>query len=385
LLAPKVRHFTLAKLFLHVGFHKTGTTSLQDALNRNRKELQSQGIIYPKTRKFRAQHEFAWSVGQRGWGWKQFGGSQAGPGPARRMFRLIRSSKQNLIISSEFLSELMPPKIQKLVSSIGDKDLRVIFTVRPVAKILPSAYQQEVKNGSKLTYDKWLDRVLDPEKESRVRTRFWTRHSHHLEIAKWAEVVGSDNIAVIVSDESKPGFLTDSFFRLIGADTSNFRESKKEIVNRSMDLAEIELLRRINEKFDRNLGWDEYVVGIRSTLVKTWTQSLPSEGSPGKLSNPESFKRAIDERVHEVAEGIRGLGVEVIGDIDSLAKATYGTNEIPGAISIEDLVDPILARTRLTTLDSYKSSELIMIAVKRVIKNRLKDLKVLLGKKQKAI
>jgi hypothetical protein len=104
----KVRHFTLAKLFLHVGFHKTGTTSLQDALNRNRKELQSQGIVYPKTRKFRAQHEFAWSVGQRGWGWKQFGGSQAGPGPARRMFRLIRSSKQDLIISSEFLSELSP-------------------------------------------------------------------------------------------------------------------------------------------------------------------------------------------------------------------------------------------------------------------------------------
>jgi hypothetical protein len=181
----------------------------------------------------------------------------------------------------------------------------VIFTVRPVAKILPSAYQQEVKNGSKLTYDKWLARVLDPEKESRVRTRFWKRHSHHLEIAKWAEIVGVANISVIVADESKPNFLTESFFELVGADTSNFRESKKDIVNRSMDLAEIELLRRINAKFDRNLGWDEYVVGIRSTLVKTWTQSLPSENSPGKLANPEAFKQAIDQRVGEVAEGIR--------------------------------------------------------------------------------
>jgi hypothetical protein len=375
----------MPKLFLHVGFHKTGTTSLQDALNRNRAELLTQGLIYPKTRRFRAQHEFAWSAGKRGWGWKQFGGSQAGPGPARRMFRLIRSSKQDVIISSEFLSELTPAKIQKLISSIGDKDLRVIFTVRPVAKILPSAYQQEVKNGSKLTFDRWLERVLEPEKENRNKTRFWTRHSHHIEIDKWAEVVGKDRITVIVADESKPEFLTESFFKLVQADTSNFRESKKEVVNRSMDLAEIELLRRINAKFDRNMGWDEYVVGIRSTLVKTWTQSLPSENSPGKLVNPEAFREAIDQRVAQVTEGIRSLGVEIFGDVDSLAEARYGSNTIPSSIDIENLVDPILARTRLTTLDSYKASELVLIAIKRVIRNRIKDLKVFLGKKQKAI
>ena len=375
----------MPKLFLHVGFHKTGTTSLQDALNRNRAELLTQGLVYPKTRRFRAQHEFAWSAGQRGWGWKQFGGSQAGPGPARRMFRLIRSSKQDVIISSEFLSELTPPKIQKLISSIGDKDLRVIFTVRPVAKILPSAYQQEVKNGSKLTFDRWLERVLEPEQENRNKTRFWTRHSHHIEIAKWAGVVGKERITVIVADESKPEFLTDSFFKLVGADTSNFVESKKKIVNRSMDLAEIELLRRINAKFDRNLGWDEYVVGIRSTLVKTWTQSVLSENSPGKLANPEAFKQAIDKRVNEVTEGIRSLGVEILGDVGSLSEAKYGSNKIPSSIDIENLVDPILARTRLTTLDSYKASELVLIAIKRVVSNRIKGLKALLGKKQKAI
>ena len=375
----------MAKLFLHVGFHKTGTTSLQDALNRNRKELQSQGIVYPKTRKFRAQHEFAWSVGQRGWGWKQFGGSQAGPGPARRMFKLIRSSKQNLIISSEFLSELSPEHIKKLASSIGDKELRVIFTVRPVAKILPSAYQQEVKNGSKLTYDKWLARVLDPEKESRVRTRFWRRHSHHLEIAKWAEIVGVANISVIVSDESRPGFLTDSFFELIGASTNSFRESKKDIVNRSMDVAEMELLRRINEKFDRNLGWDEYVASIRSTIVKTWTQSIPSENSPGRLANPEKFKDRIDQRVREVTEGIRNLGVEVIGDVDSLAKAKYGSNVIPEQINIDVLVEPILARTRASVLDSYKTSSLIKIALRRARRNLKREYRQLIGKRQKAI
>ena len=375
----------MPKLFLHVGFHKTGTTSLQDILNRNRKELLSQGIIYPKTRKFRAQHEFAWSVGQRGWGWKQFGGSQAGPAPAKRMYRLLRSSKQDVVISSEFLSELKPEQIKKLVTSIGTLDLKVIFTVRPVAKILPSAYQQEIKNGSKLTYDRWLKRVLEPEKENRNKTRFWTRHSHHIEIAKWAEVVGKDRISVIISDESKPEFLTDTFFELVGAKTESFRESKKETVNRSMDLAEIELLRRINEKFDRNLGWDEYVADIRSTIVKTWTQSIPSENSPGRLANPEIFKDRIEQKAKEVTEGIKALGVEVFGDVESLSKAKYGTNNIPEQISIDDLVEPILARTRTSVLDSYKTSELLKIALRRGYKNLKREYRRLIGKRQKAI
>jgi hypothetical protein len=75
----------------------------------------------------------------------------------------------------------------------------------------------------------------------------------------------------------------------------------------------------------------------------------------------------------------------VIGDVDSLSVATYGSNTIPSSIDIENLVDPILARTRLSTLDSYKASELVLIAIKRVVRNRIKGLKVLLGKKQKAI
>ena len=375
----------MSKLYLHVGFHKTGTTSLQDALNRNRNELLAQGYLYPKTRKFRAQHEFAWSAGQRGLGWKQFGGSKAGPGPARRMYRLLRSSKQDFIISSEFLSELKPEQINRLLSFIGNRELEVIFTVRPVAKILPSAYQQEVKNGSKLSYDLWLERVLEPDKENRNKTRFWARHSHHIEIAKWSEIVGKDRVTVIISDESKPSFLTETFFGLVGVDTQNFRESKKVVVNRSMDLAEIELLRQINQKFDRTLGWDEYVADIRSTLVKTWTQSAPSEASPGRLANPEAFKDRIDQKVQAVTEGIKGLGVEVIGDVDSLAKAKYGENTIPDHISIEGLVEPILARTRERVLDSYKVTGLLKLMFVRASKSLIREIRRLLGKKQKAI
>jgi hypothetical protein len=301
------------------------------------------------------------------------------------MYKLIRASKQDVVISSEFLSELTPERIQKLLSSIGTKDLRVIFTVRPIAKILPSSYQQEVKNGSKLTYDRWLKRVLEPVAENRNKTRFWNRHSQHNEIAKWADLVGKDRVTVIISDESRPQFLIDSFFNLIGADFSKLRESGKATANRSMDLAEIELLRRINERFDRTLGWDEYVANIRSTIVRTWTHSPAHSTSPGKLSTPESFAERMNEKILEVTEGIKNLGVDIVGDVDSLSEVKFGSNATPSQIDIEDLIEPILARTRQSVLDSFTTKTLFKLAIARALRNIKRDAKMLIGKKKKVI
>jgi hypothetical protein len=68
-----------------------------------------------------------------------------------------------------------------------------------------------------------------------------------------------------------------------------------------------------------------------------------------------------------------------------MAKAKYGENTIPDHISIEGLVEPILARTRETVLDSYKTTALLKLILVRASKSLIRDIKRLLGKKQKAI
>jgi hypothetical protein len=169
---------------------------------------------------------------------------------------------------------------------------------------------------------------------------------------------------------------------LLGVSTENFRESKKEVVNRSMDLAEIQLLTNINESFDRNLGWAEYVVGIRSSLVKTWTHRPYSANSPGRLKNPKEFAGPIEQKAQEITTGLKKLGVEVIGDLSSLEESSYGENQIPSVIEISNLVEPILSRTRAITLDSYKSSELLVLALIRSAKAVKQSFKRLIGKKK---
>jgi hypothetical protein len=375
----------MKKLVLHVGFHKTGTTALQYTLSSNRQALLEQGVIYPKTRRFRAHHEFAWSIGDRGWGWKELGGVKAGPKPAERLFKLLQKSDLDAVVSSEFLSELSKDQIKVLVERIKPRDLRVVFTVRPISKILPSAYQQEIKNGSTKTYSTWLARVFDPEKENRNKTRLWNRHNHHLEIQKWAEIVGKENVTVIVSDDANQNFLTDAFFDLISVDQSSFKPPKDAVINRSMDTAEMELLRQLNTNFNRQLGWDEYVANIRSTFVKGWTHNAPSPNSSGRLQNPVEYKPQIEAKALEIVEGISKLGVEVRGELDLLAKASFGESPTPTHIAIDDLIPSILNRTRKSALDSYSEWSLIRTALGRKKREWKKAVTDLFSRKSKGI
>ena len=53
----------MKKLIFHPGFHKTGTTALQQALSEARKELKVSDFNYPNTRG-KAHHSAAWAITQ---------------------------------------------------------------------------------------------------------------------------------------------------------------------------------------------------------------------------------------------------------------------------------------------------------------------------------
>jgi len=49
------------KVFIHVGFHKTGTTAIQESLFANSKALKDLGTTYVRTGK-KASHRAAWAL-----------------------------------------------------------------------------------------------------------------------------------------------------------------------------------------------------------------------------------------------------------------------------------------------------------------------------------
>ena len=124
------------QLILHVGFHKSGTSALQESFSAQRAGLAAEGVLYPNIGR-KAHHRIAWALAQKPWGWKARGGETTPFKHFSKMVRLVnRSGTEKIVLSSEFFSELSPDQIQKIAGAIKGREVKVLFTLRPLVKLL---------------------------------------------------------------------------------------------------------------------------------------------------------------------------------------------------------------------------------------------------------
>ena len=312
-------------ILLHVGPHKTGTTAIQHAFRLCGPALAEHGVRYAGSRRHRV--DAAQAV------------RSTDPKPTDRhglrQWRALvdearAAADARVVISSEWLSEATSAAIPRIVEDLGVDRVHVVVTLRPLASILPSQWQQYVQGGIRLAYDEWLDAVLlHPDR--RVTPSFWQRHRHDQLVGRWADVVGRDRVTAVVADERDPGFVLRTFEALVGLPegTLVLHEDRS---NRSLTWPEIEVVRRIQATLDE-LGVDG---PLRQGLVlygaaPAIRERVPLPGEP-RIETPGW---AVDEAVRigtEMAEGIAASGVHVVGDLARLAAAPErrpGASESP--------------------------------------------------------
>ena len=226
------------ELILHVGFHKSGTSALQESFAAQRAELAAAGVLYPNIGR-KAHHRIAWALTQKPWGWKARGGETTPFKHYSKMVRLInRSGSEKILLSSEFFSELTPDQIQKIAGAIKGREVKILFTLRPLVKLLASSYQQYLKYGTKADYVEWLHSVLDEPGVSKVNPTFWKRHTHGDVVARWRELFGAQAVTVVIADESKPEFHFDLENEILGLD-KNFMKVKSTGNKRTISKKEV--------------------------------------------------------------------------------------------------------------------------------------------------
>ncbi len=157
----------MKKLIIHPGFHKTGTTALQQALSEVRDELSAKGFNYPKIAG-NAHHRAAWSIIEKTWGWKKRGGRLMAPIEWQKLDRKLKSGKDAAIISSEFFSQASKEQLDNLAGKVKSTEVEVIFTWRPLPFMLASSYQQYLKYGLKLSYSEWLDSIFESSGKAKM-------------------------------------------------------------------------------------------------------------------------------------------------------------------------------------------------------------------------
>ena len=363
------------RLIIHAGFHKSGTTALQEAFDAQSEELKAAGIVYPNIGR-KAHHRVAWALTQRPWGWNKRGGERTSRKHWSDLAKSVNASNaETILISSEFFSELDGDAIRTIFSEIKNRKIQVLFTVRPLVKLLGSSYQQYLKYGIKADYTTWLHSVLDKPGVSKINPTFWQRHFHGQVVARWVDVLGAQNATVIIVDESKPEFLFDSMNEYLGL-PKGFLKAQETGSNRSLTMEEIALLIEINKRFPKEREWNEYEVFIRDGYIRRLTDHVKPSADSGKLPTPAwAIQKGNEVGAQNKAELI-ATGAKIIGDLDSLdsAKVLEGEPEYPDKISITLIAEAMIGfdknLVKRFPLDWVQSN--IFNRYKRKLRNELK-------------
>ncbi|MFJ6831785.1 hypothetical protein [Streptomyces sp. NPDC091209] len=296
---------------LHIGPHKTGTTSIQGALFAAKDAMAAHGVDFPAHS--RHPMEAALAVCGRP-------GMMGDTRPAERHWRRLldavhATGGRTSLVSSEFFADAPDDEtVARITGDLGRDRVHVLVTLRPLAKIMPSQWQQYVQNGLRMGYEDWLDHMLRRAPYEKPNPSFWRRHRHDRLVERWTRVVGAGNITVVVVDDRDRDGLMRVFESLLGLPGGLLAEVP-DTANRSLTLAETEMLRLLNVEFRGNGLPDEiYSKLVRNGAVPRLKNACRPPSDDVRISTPVWALEAAGAIGAEMAGRIGALGVRVIGD-----------------------------------------------------------------------
>ncbi|MFF7162998.1 hypothetical protein ACFZBP_16845 [Streptomyces sp. NPDC008086] len=301
---------------LHIGPHKTGTTSIQGALFAARDEMARHGVAWPATTRHPMEAVLA-ACARPG----MMGDTAPTERHWERFLEQVRATgRSTSVISSEFFADAPEgDTIGRIVERLGGDRVHVLVTLRPLARIMPSQWQQYVQNGLRMGYGDWLEHMLRKPPYEKPNPSFWHRHRHDRLVERWVRVVGPERVTVVVVDDRDREGLMRVFEALLGL-PARLLNPVPDTANRSLTRAETEMLRNLNKEFRAN----ELPAELYSRLVRNGAvMHMKNTCTPGpkdvKIRTPQWAVEAAAEIGAEIAERIDGTGVRVIGDMRLLS------------------------------------------------------------------
>jgi hypothetical protein len=307
-------------VLLHIGPHKTGTTTLQGAFVNAREKVAAHGVHYAGRR--RQPYLAILSVtGEPG----RPGDPPRSEKDWRKLVKEVTTASaagKRVVISSERCADADPDAIRRMVQGLGGPRVHILVTLRPLAKILSSHWQQAVQNGHDTPYDLWLNRTLKVPRPKSPSARFWWRHAHDELIERWAAVVGPDNVTVLVLDEND----REMYLRVVESMLELPRGilvPEAALSNRSLTAGEVEVIRVLNGEYKR-LEWPgwAYARFVRMGIIESMQERKPTPAE-ARIVTPQWALNEAGGIGAAAAQKIATLGVNVVGDLSSLGAVSH--------------------------------------------------------------
>lgn len=329
----------MRKLNLHIGTHKTATTSIQHFLSANRDELRSCGLFYPRNSlggfpDHHTHHHVAHAMAG-----KQ---NQGTPKDARRFFDCLKEEMkegETAVVSAESMYRHVLPHARRPADNISDTkwhiagdplgyiqavreclvdfDVTVMVMLRRQDSFLESLYAETVLNSG---YGEAIPEF--------VRLRGWLA-DYDGRLGMWGKVFGHENISVRVFDPSKFGESTERYFiEWAGGEWSDqFKLVGKR--NVTVPRALVEYKRMINGDEPKRV----------STTYRRWLELLAGRESSDWLPDIGRHYFSSSDRFHvleQFADGNRRVAQRFFGR-DALFEGPSSEDSIgdPAELSAE--------------------------------------------------
>jgi hypothetical protein len=318
---------------LHIGPHKTGTTSVQSAFHTHRDELAAQGVRYAGTQ--RQPMQAAHAVTGRASPY-----ADGKTPPIRRWLALVReirgAREDRVVVSSEGFTDADAAAVRRVIGDLGVGQVHVVVTLRPLVELLPSQWQQQVQSGMTMAYEDWLEAVFN-DPTNRVSQGFWHRHRHDELVRRWASEAGAGALTAIVVDGADRDRVLRTLESMVGLRAGTLIP-EPELSNRSLTLAEVETIRAFNAAFRaEGLGTQLHAKVMRFGAAELMKRRTPEPAEP-RIQTPSWAVDRAAEVGREIVEGIRSSGVRVVGDLASLvapsSRAAGGAVRKAPAVSV---------------------------------------------------
>ena len=320
---------------LHIGPHKTGTTSLQNSIRANREEILRQGVFYGAPEGKLASNRIARSLLKM-----SFKRPDEIPGYEEwedQVARVRSTTAKRVIVSGEEFSNCETKEIKTLIRDLDKERVHVVVTVRPLAKVLPSQWQLDLQGSFAIgSFDDWLQWTLKPSGlrglavALKIPHPFWFRHRHDQLVNRWARAVGHRRVTVVVADDRDHRVLLRAFEGMLGLTDGTLLPVDGKS-NPSLSAEEIAIILRMRQILSqRKLIFAERV---RSRQIqRRLLAQRPRRSTDAKIVIPEWAVESVREASQKIHDGLLASGVRIIGDPSLLLEANVPK---PGAMPLD--------------------------------------------------
>ena len=302
-------------VFLHIGLMKSGTTYLQRILAKNKKSLKESGLLFPGAR-WRDQVA----------GVEEVLGARVAHHEASTAWdslcREVLDFDGDAIISMEGMAVADASQTARIASSFHDRSVRVVATARDLARVVPAQWQESLKNGADLRFDRYLRIITAPGARRLPPAQFfWGLHDLPRILSRWRPHVDPVDLVLVTvpPSGSPPELLWQRFCEAVQLQMDDLDLTVRR--NDSLGSHSAELLRRLNGL--RSAGDNRAEKRTIKQLLAKQVLVAHRESEPA-ITLPQQYSDWASKTSRKLVKEVRGVGPEVVGSLDDLIVVQHG-------------------------------------------------------------